>query len=179
MLTTRAKRKLREVRFFLTLLRKEAGKDSDAFSYYLSAFLGAADSVIDIGRREAKIKQSDFESWKTTSLDESERKLVDFMTVQRNAEVHRDGASTVVASRDVPVVFYPHVEPLPIDIVFKGSLEKGPSGPQGLPHWIRVWIPTPEHVFHATTATAAPVLDECNRYYGLLKKFLTWAEAIR
>lgn len=176
--TTRAKSKLSEARFFLTLLRKEAGKDSEAFSYYLSAFLGAADSVIDIGRREAKIKQNDFESWETTSLDESERSLVDFMTKQRNAEIHRDGASAGVASRDVPVGFYPHVEPLPIDI-FKGSLEKGPSGPRGLPHWVRVWIPTPEHVFHEATESETPVLDTCNRYYGLLKKFLKWAEAKR
>jgi hypothetical protein len=176
--TTRAKSKLREARFFLTLLREEAGKDSEAFSYYLSAFLGAADSVIDIGRKEAKIKQIDFESWKTTSLDETERRLVEFMTDQRNAEVHRDGASTGVASRDTPVVFYPHVEPLPIDI-FKGRLEKGPSGPRGLPHWVRVWIPTPEHVFHGATESETPILDTCSRYYGLLKKFLKWTGAKR
>ena len=78
--TTRTKSKLSEARFFLTLLKKEARKDSEAFSYYLSAFLGSADSVIDIGRREAKIKKNDFESWKTTTLDETERSLVDFMT---------------------------------------------------------------------------------------------------
>jgi hypothetical protein len=176
---TRSRRKLREAQFFLTRLREDAGKDSEAFSYYLSAFLGAADSVIDIGRKEAKIKQIDFESWKTTSLDETERKLAEFMTDQRNAEVHRDGANTAVASRDIPVMFYPHVEPLPIDIVFKGSLEEGPSGPRGLPHWVRVWIPTPEHVFREASAPTAPVLDECNRYYRLLDKFLQWAEALR
>jgi len=176
--TTRAKSKLSEAWFFLTLLKKDAGKDSKAFSYYLSEFLGAADSVIDIGRKEAKIKQIDFESWKTTTRDETERRLVEFMTDQRNAEVHHDGASTGVASRDIPVVFYPHVEPLPIDI-FRGRLEKGPSGPRGLPHWVRVWIPTPEHVFHRAPESETPVLDACNRYYGLLQKFLKWAEAKR
>jgi hypothetical protein len=35
--TTRAKSKLSEAWFFLTLLKKEAGKDSKAFSYYLRA----------------------------------------------------------------------------------------------------------------------------------------------
>jgi hypothetical protein len=100
MLIPQARRKLREARFFLAYLKEEAGKNSEAFSYYLSAFLGAADSVIDVGRKEAKVKKDEYESWLATLL-ESECKLVELMTNQCNAEIHRDGASTAVESREV------------------------------------------------------------------------------
>jgi len=175
MLTTRPKRKLQEASFLLTRLREEAGKDSEAFCYYLSAFLAAADSVIDIGRREVGIKIADFNAWKT-ALDASKLELLCFMTKQRNAELHQDGADIVVEPRATPVTFYPHVEALPIQILLSAATEHGPGGPHGLAEWLRVWVPTPEHVFRKTADTA-PVLRECGRYYDVVSKFLKWAES--
>lgn len=173
----RSKCKLDEARFFLSRLKEEASEESAAFRYYLSAFLAAADSVIDIGRWEAKIKTRDFDSWTTQELDESDRRLLDFMTKQRNAEVHLDGTNTIIASRESPLTFYPDVEPLPLDVVLKGRLDEETSGSRGLPHCVRFWIPTPERVFQTTDEHMPPVLDTCDRYHRVLMKFLAWAEA--
>jgi hypothetical protein len=176
-LTTRPERKLREAGFFLARLQEEAGKHSEAFCYYLSAFLAAADSVIHIARKEVGIKTVDFNSWKTV-LDPRERELLCFMTKQRNAEVHQDGADIAVEPRASPVTFYPHVELLPIQVLFSDAIEEGPTGPHGLAQWVRVWVPSPEHVFRRAADTA-PALKECERYYRVVSKFLKWAEGSR
>jgi hypothetical protein len=60
--TARAHRKFREAKFFLARLQDMASNESiagnlEAFDYYLSAFLGAADSVIGVAKLEAKLKR--------------------------------------------------------------------------------------------------------------------------
>lgn len=175
-----AHRKIGEAQFFLEELHKEAAKDRpkrpEIFGYYLSAFLSAADSVIDVARKEMQIKHKEFKAWKG-SLDEQEQNLLCFMIGQRNQEVHHEGAKVVPKESHIARTFYPHVQPLSLRVILQGSVEEGPEDEvTGLPLWIRVWIPKAEYHFVKEQAQTDPVLAECARYLAVLKKFLSWVE---
>jgi hypothetical protein len=104
----RASRKLREARFFLgqmtqTEQKGEAGMvtDPEAFQFFLSAFQGAARSVIqtlEAGRLGQTVNQ-----WRDELLEERDRALVEFMTEERDSEVHRAGTTEQAAVEMVPV----------------------------------------------------------------------------
>lgn len=179
--TPNAHRKMEEAHFFLEQLQKEAAggrsKKSGAFGYYLSAFLSAADSVIDVARKEMQIKELEFNAWQGSSLDGQERELLCFMSGQRNQEVHLGGAKVIPTQSQIAQTFYPHVQPLSVPVMLQGSVEQGPKDAvTGLPSWVRVWIPQTEYHFQKGEAQTEPVLAECARYITVLEKFLSWAE---
>ena len=68
--TPNARRKMGEAQFFLEQLQKKAARDgskeSGVFHYYLSAFLGAAKSVIDVAFNEGGIKATEYREWKNS-----------------------------------------------------------------------------------------------------------------
>jgi hypothetical protein len=89
-------RKLREARFFLDYLVSESKRavrnEPEAFTFFLSAFLGAARSVSFVLQKEEKQKYDAwFPSWKA-ALTSDETRLFKFMANQRTAEVKLTGA---------------------------------------------------------------------------------------
>ena len=62
-----------EAQFFLEQLQKKGARDSSKnhahFRYNLSAFLGAAKSVIDIAFKEIGIKATEYKKWKKSLAD--------------------------------------------------------------------------------------------------------------
>ncbi len=178
--TPNACRKMGEAQFFLEQLHKNAARDrskkSRAFHYNLSAFLGAAKSVVDVAFKEMGIKTTEYISWKS-SLDEQERDLLDFMFDQRRTEVHFKGAKVISKESGIAKTFYPHVQPLSLDALLQGSVQKGPKNKTtGLPLWIRVWIPKTEYHFVKGQAETKPVLSMCAECLTVLEKFLSWAK---
>jgi len=84
-------RKLGETRFFLNRLceldRQAAEKDLEVFGYYLSAFLAAALSVVDVLIDEGKSSDC-FKKWRA-SLPEDDQDLFKVMKEQRRSEIHQ------------------------------------------------------------------------------------------
>src|SRR5262245_5499594 len=84
-------RKLREARYFsgkMNAVAQRAAGDPEEFGFLLSAWLSACRSITDaLERYHGKW----FNDW-CVSRTTHEQRLFDFMRVQRNAEVHRDGA---------------------------------------------------------------------------------------
>lgn len=180
MKTPMARRKMGEARFFLEQLQKEATRDRserpEIFGYYLSAFLGAAASVIHVARKEIQIKESEFKAWEE-SLNEQQRTLLYYVKEQRRQEVHLEGATVVSKESRIARTFYPHVQPLSLSVMLRGSVEEGPKDEMtDLPVWIQVWIPKTEHHFVKGQAQTDPVLAECTGYMAVLEKFLSWVE---
>ncbi len=172
-----------EAQFFLEQLQKEAAGDHserpEIFGYYLSAFLGAAISVIDVAFKELPIEKPEFKAWRE-ALGEQERNLLYFMKEQRRWEVHFKGANVVSKQSHIARTFYPHVQPLSLPTMLQGLVEEGPEYEMtGLPVWIHVWIPKTERHFVKGQAQTDPVLAECARYVAVLEKFLSWVEKER
>ncbi len=97
-------KKLREVHYFLrqmqTVARREFG-DPEEFEFLLSALLSASRSIT--GSLESRRYQTWFDIWKN-SRTAREQELLEFMRVQRNAEVHQKGADVKIAVEFVPMV---------------------------------------------------------------------------
>jgi hypothetical protein len=114
--TPRTGHKFTEARSFFLSLSAEADQSSPDFRHYLSAFLNAAYSVVEILELEAKMAlkagadkpgkaKAKFNGWFAewlAALPEDERTLWDTMEALRGSEVHRLGAETVMATRDTP-----------------------------------------------------------------------------
>lgn len=101
-------RKLREARFFSNHLIGESQKvvrnEPEAFLFYLSAFLSAAQSARSILKEREGGK--DYDNWEaqwSANRIQDERDLLDFMWNQRNRESHRRGAQTTPDVMYVPV----------------------------------------------------------------------------
>lgn len=117
--TPRANYKFNEAHFFLLLLQEEPQRGEPAFGYYLSAFLNAAYSVVEVLEREVKTAlkagaekkkeaKAKFDAWYDTwqaGLAEDDRALWSAMNIQRGEEVHKLGAQTVAETRIIPVDF--------------------------------------------------------------------------
>jgi hypothetical protein len=103
----RARRKLREARFFLGHMTHTEDQgatgftsDPDVFPFFLSAFQAAAKSVIQTlvaGRHGAIVDQ-----WRSR-LDEKDHALVDFMSDERDNEVHLSGTTEQATREMVPI----------------------------------------------------------------------------
>jgi hypothetical protein len=97
------RKKLREAQYFVLqmepVVEREFG-DAEEFAFLLSAFLSASRSITDPldGRRYATW----FQAWRDGRRPR-EQELLDFMRVQRNAEVHRNGAAVDIVERFVPI----------------------------------------------------------------------------
>ncbi len=86
------RKKLREVQYFLRHMETVAGRefgDPEEFAFVLSAFLSASRIITD--PLENRRFRTWFQAWRDDRRSR-ELELLDFMRVQRIAEVHRDGA---------------------------------------------------------------------------------------
>jgi len=95
-------KKLREVHYFLRQMENVAHRevgDPEEFEFLLSAILSAGRSITD--PLDGRPYKTWFEAWRS-SRTAREQELLEFMRVQRNAEVHRDGADVDLTVRLVP-----------------------------------------------------------------------------
>ena len=96
-------KKLREVHYFLRQMEAIAGRpvgDPEDFEFLLSALLSASRSIAD--PLESRRYGQWYETWRNVRSPR-DHELLEFMRVQRNAEVHRDGADVEVKVEFVPV----------------------------------------------------------------------------
>jgi hypothetical protein len=81
-------RKLREASFFLQRCRETEGGETEIAGYFLSAFLSAGRSVANALEKR---RTRGYRSWRLTCT-EAQRRLLNFMTAQRDDEIHEVGA---------------------------------------------------------------------------------------
>jgi hypothetical protein len=191
MKTTRARHKLGEAQFFLYHLRKERDRDAQAFSYFLSAFLNAAYSLVQVlevetkrwlkeraeNKKQAKAAfQLWFEDW-VKALPRDEHEVWVLMEAQRRDEVHVLGAETVKETkaipleppRDNPAVFYTLLAgatDLFADDAWREELRR-----LGLPPWASAWREAQIHHFEVE-GERRDVVETCQRYLALLDRLL-------
>jgi len=94
---------LREVRYFLGQLHDAAQHevgDPEEFEFLLSAFLSASISITD--PLDSRKYRTWFEGWQL-SRNTWEQDLLKFVRIQRNLEVHREGAETELSVRYIPL----------------------------------------------------------------------------
>jgi hypothetical protein len=101
------RKKHREVNYFLRQLELVARRevsDPEEFEFLLSAVLSAARSITVLlkDRRYGAW----FEAWRS-GRTAREQELLEFMRVQRNAEVHRDGAELETTLEWIPIIEIP------------------------------------------------------------------------
>ena len=96
-------KKLREAHYFIRQMETVARRDvcdPEEFEFLLSALLSASRSITD--PLESRRYRTWFEAWRN-GRTVREQELLEFMRVQRNAEVHRNGADVELAVQFVPV----------------------------------------------------------------------------
>jgi hypothetical protein len=96
-------KKLREVHYFLREMEANARRpvgDPEDFEFLLSGLLSAARSITD--PLESRRYGPWYEVWRK-GRSPREQQLLEFMRVQRNAEVHRDGADVEVITEYIPL----------------------------------------------------------------------------
>jgi hypothetical protein len=102
-----AQKKLREARFFLRHLetenRRAVRQEPEAFDYFISAFVSAARCVTFALQAEAKLKYDQWFPGLLAGRPEADRKLLNLMVTQRNAEQKQGGADRRVEWEYVPV----------------------------------------------------------------------------
>jgi hypothetical protein len=99
-----AGRKLNETRFFhRRLVSERDGKrvesEPGAFSYYLSAFLSAGESVRYVLQN---VDRKKCEGWLAQLPEDTDRDLLTFMNRQRGEEIHGEGADTTAELELIP-----------------------------------------------------------------------------
>ena len=193
--TPRAQYKLGEAQFFLNHLRKEREGDPRAFGYFLSAFLNAAYSFVEVMEVEAKRglsagatasrKQAKaaFRPWHENwvkNLSADEQQVWVLMEAQRRDEVHLLGAETVKEAKGI--LLAPPTDHL---ATFYGvSRFVGPPNDMppeiwleehrrlGLAPWVRAWREAQVHHFEIA-GERHDVVQTCQRYLTLLERLLT------
>ena len=96
-------KKLREAGYFLNQMNAVVQRvvgDPEEFEFLLSGLLSASRSITD--SLENRRYRTWYETWKT-GRTAAEQELLEFMRVQRNSEVHHDGADVEVALQKVPI----------------------------------------------------------------------------
>ncbi len=174
MKTPFATHKLRESEFFLHHLEKAANERAagnepqETLRFYLSAFLSAAKSVIEIVKWERHGRL--YREWEA-ALPAKDRNLLRFIGYQRDAEVHRRGARLEPRRINLIQYLYPSVRALRFTEVMGDKIEYGPTGIGKLPKWIKVTRHGVEHRFkidgHWLRMVAA-----CRRCFFLLRHLL-------
>ena len=101
-----AQRKLNEAQFFHgRLISERDGRlfesEPGAFSYYLSAFLSAGESVRYCCTNADKKKYTE---WFDGLSVDTDRELLEFMNIQRGEEIHGEGADTTAKLEPVPAI---------------------------------------------------------------------------
>lgn len=161
-------RKLGEARFFLEHLRKvderTLSRNPIVFWYYLSAFLAAAKSVVDVLIYESQSSDC-FQKWRS-QLPDQDQNLFEFTVNQRRSELHHRGASYLTEDEPASTYFYPSVQPLPLSVLFS-EMEIGPSG------WVRIVTHVPEKYFQIK-GKRIKVIEAARRYVELLEDLVTF-----
>jgi hypothetical protein len=99
-----AKFKLREANYFLRKLveaTKATPKEDEIIRFLLSALLSAADAVAERGDTDDPSFYSFRLTWKQ-GLNDDDRRIYEFMQTQRDAEVHKTGATIDATQRVDP-----------------------------------------------------------------------------
>ena len=97
-------KKLREAKFFLGHMMQSARStrlDHEHFEFYLSAFLSAARSVTGFFEKKTQPKIKAWWSQWRANRSEDDRQLLNEMRIQRNNEVHEEGADIAHRLEDV------------------------------------------------------------------------------
>ncbi len=139
----RIEKKLREARFFLDKMRdQESGAfgDKEPFDFYLSACLGAARSV----------------DYRLTS---PEQRLIEFMVIDRNVEVHESGSTRSIKTEEIKIVG---------DTYSDKSSTHYVSGPPGMPS-ASIFKPA---YFFAIDGVERKATEACAEYLTLLERML-------
>ena len=184
--TPRADHKLGEARFFLQHLQKEDQKVikqcPEAFGYYLSAFLNATYSVVEIHELEAKsgpakagetkndIKERYnlwYKEW-CKNLTANDRTLWDYMRGQRRAEVHMLGVETLPEEKAIPAESVPGVTIVGPPASDLGEEHLRRTKELGLSSGTLGWFYIQEPHFGGK----GEVLQVCQRYVAILERFL-------
>ena len=187
--TPRADLKLAEAGFFLGHLREERGRDARAFGFYLSAFLNAAYSMVQLLTLEAKtdlkrdaeskkrakaLFQKWYDEW-VAKLGPEDRDVWALMVTQRRDEVHLLGARTVTETKGIPIE-----PPRGNPALFYTVYLSGASDPRpaewikekerlGLPAWVNSWREAQVHHFEIA-GERHDVVETCRRYLALLER---------
>lgn len=161
------RKKLREAHYFLhqmqTVSQREVG-DPEEFEFLLSAFLSASISITD--PLDSRRYRAWFEAWRKTRTPQ-EPELLEFMRVQRIAEVHRDGADVDVTVHFVPVT----------KVRYSGQ---GHPAHYGFQWWGPPDVPPPTvgvNVHHFQLgSTQVEALDTCRAFGELLHELVSTFE---
>lgn len=100
------KKKLDEARFFFGYLSTEGRPlaASNSFDFYLSAFLSAGRSVINVFIHECQHQYNGwYHNWRDNDISADERDLVEFFRARRSDSVHKTGAKVVVRDVVIPM----------------------------------------------------------------------------
>jgi hypothetical protein len=95
-----AKKKVREARYFhggMVHAEQTVQKDAEVFEFLLSAFLSATTSVVE----QLKARGAAYSEWRD-GLTPAEKAVVNEMTEERGAAVHRIGTSQRPARDQIP-----------------------------------------------------------------------------
>jgi len=168
----RAHDKLDEARFFLQHLREERRKTvrnrPEAFRYYLSAFLSAAVSVIQVLDHEAGDAFKEFWRRWRENLAQGVREFLNRMWDRRGAEVHELGPKVEVKEKPVPAELAPGVQIFGPPTMFLPEEHLKRMQELGLPPWTQAWTFIPELHFEGE----GDALQVCERYLALLQGLL-------
>jgi hypothetical protein len=160
-----AKKKLREVRFFLNHMIEQERKagDEEPFDFYLSAFLSAGMSVRDAFHIEQdRNRNNAIKAWKKVwevRLTPEEKRLYDFMREDRKHEVHRSGSSCKAGTENRELGPGTHS-------FASGTMTL--AGPPGVP---LAFIPVRAYSF-TIAGTERQVTEACSEYLTLLERMV-------
>jgi hypothetical protein len=110
----KSEKKLREVEFFLRKMTDQEGLafgDKEPFDFYLSAFLSAADSVVDRLMREQPLTFPDWRKTWLNGLSADEAEVLKFMRCDRNQETHQTGSKRSLKTEEHAILGNAYSEP--------------------------------------------------------------------
>jgi hypothetical protein len=170
----RVKKKLREAEFFLGKMQDEERErfgPKEPFEFYLSAFLTASKSVVEVFEYLIKTERADanrqwYKGWKTKrGADEHLSNFVKCMADKRDAEVHRKGAGhrVKIEQREFPNT---HLE-----------RSVGAFTLVGAPHGVPLGHYDVNRYYLTVNGSEQLVLEACAKYVEFRRRLVTEFEA--
>ena len=169
----RVKKKLREAAFFLGKMQEEERDrlgPKEPFEFYLSAFLAASQSVVDVLKSainreppENRPKYNDcYRAWKDRLG--ANKRFVECMASERNAEVHRGAGPQVKIEQRV----FPNVQ---------AEQLTGGFVLMGAPHGVSLGTYDVNRYYLTIDGTSQLALEACTRYLQFQERLITEFEA--
>jgi hypothetical protein len=163
-------KKLREAKFFLAKMidhERMAFDDKEPFEFYLSSFLSAGRSVGYYLQHQQKERYGWTEktcgrwrqNWEET-LPQLQQRLIKFMIVTRDVEVHKGGSSHTVGTEKRELGLGTHVLAL-------GTMEV--SGPPGVSPAAIIHVPA---YYFTIDRAEQKVTEACSDYVPLLERMV-------